>query len=93
MEDRAKRLAIAIALTTADVATFNNYSGVIWRTWGQDPWAKAALLALLGPWISLAVVIWGHVSNDVRQTPRDGDLALSRDPAMAPGDPRKDSNV
>jgi hypothetical protein len=86
MQERAKRLAIAVVLTAADVAIFNSYSGVIWRTWGQNPWAKAALLALLALWISSAVVIWGHVSNDVRQTRRERDLALSRDPALAPGD-------
>jgi hypothetical protein len=93
MQERAKRLAIAVVLTAADVATFNNYSGVIWRTWGQDPWAKALLLALLGLWISSAVVIWGHVSNDLRQTLRGGDLAHSRDPALASGGPRRHSDV
>jgi hypothetical protein len=93
MQERAKRMAIAAALTAADVATFNSYSGVIWRTWGQDPWAKAAFLALLALWISSAVVIWGHVSNDVRQTLRERNLALSRDPALAPGNPRRDSDV
>jgi hypothetical protein len=93
MQHRAKRMAIAVVLTAADVATFNGYSGVIWRTWGQDPWAKAALLALLALWISSAAVLWGRVSNDVRQTIRERDVALSGDPALAPRDPRRDSNV
>jgi hypothetical protein len=93
MQERAKRLAIAIVLTVADIATFNSYSGVIWRTWGQDPWAKTALLALLGLWIASAVVIWGHVSNDIRLTLRERDLALLRNPALAPGDLRRDSDV
>jgi hypothetical protein len=93
MQERAKRLAIAVVLTAADVAIFNSYSGVIWRTWGQDPWAKAVLLALLGLWISSVVVIWGHVSNDLRQTLRERDLALSCDPALAPGGLRRDSDV
>jgi hypothetical protein len=51
MQERAKSVAIAVVLTTVDVATFNNYFGVIWRTWDQDPWAKAVLLARLGLWI------------------------------------------
>jgi hypothetical protein len=93
MQERAKRLAIAVVLTAADVATFNNYSGVIWRTWDQDPWAKAVLLALLVLWISSTVVIWRHVSNDLRQTLRQRDLALFRDPALAPGRPRRQSDV
>ena len=93
MQERAKRLAVAGVLTAADVATFHSYSGVIWRTWGQYPWAKAALLALLGLWIAPAVVIWCHVSNDVRQTLRERDRTFSRNPALAPRDPRRDSDV
>ena len=93
MQERAKRLAIAVGLAAADVATFNNYSGVTWWTWDQDPWAKAVLLALLGLWISSAVVIWGHVSNDLCPTLRELDLAPSRAPALAPGGPRRDSDV
>jgi cytochrome c5 len=58
MQQRAKRMAIAVVLTAADVTSFNSYPGAIWRTWGQDPWAKAALLALLALWISSAAVLW-----------------------------------
>jgi uncharacterized membrane protein YqjE len=93
MQERAKRLAFAVVLTAADVATFHSYSGVIWRTWGQYQWAKAALLALLGLWIASAAVIWGHVSNEVRQTLRERDRTFSRNPALAPRDPRRDSDV
>ena len=93
MQERAKRLAVAVVLTAADVATFHCYSGVIWRTWGQYPWAKAALLALLGLRIASAAVIRGHVSNDVRQTLRERDRAFSRNPALAPRGPRRDSDV
>jgi hypothetical protein len=93
MQERAKRLAIAVVLTVADVVTFNNYSGVIWRTWGQHPRARAALFALFGLWIASAVMIWGHISNDIRQTLRERDLALSRNPALAPRNPRRDSDV
>jgi hypothetical protein len=93
MQERANRLAIAVVLTVADVATFNNYSGVIWRTWGQHPGARAALFAPFGLWIASAVMIWGHISNGLRQTLRERHLALSRNPALAPRDPRSDSDV
>ena len=69
MQERAKRLIIAVVLTVADVATFNNYSGVIWRTWGQHPWARAALFALFGLWIASAVVICSHISSHERSIP------------------------
>jgi hypothetical protein len=93
MQERAKRIVVAVALTVADVATFNSYAGVIWRAWGRDPWARAVLLGLLGLWIASTVVIWGHVSNDVRQTFHERNLALSRNPALAPRTPRRGSNV
>ena len=60
MQEQAKSVAIAVVLTTVDVATFNNYSGVIWRTWDQDPWAKAVLLSRLGLWISSGIVKRHH---------------------------------
>lgn len=93
MQERAKRLAIAVVLTTADIAIFHSYSGVIWQTWCQEPWAKAAFLAILTLWIASAVVIWGHVSNDLRQTLRELELARSRDLLLAPKDRRRDSDV
>jgi uncharacterized membrane protein YdbT with pleckstrin-like domain len=93
MQERAKRLAIAVVLTVVDFVTFNSYSGVIWQTWGQDSWAKAALLGLLALWIVSAVVLWIHVSYDLRQTLHERDLALARDPAMARRGLRRDSDV
>jgi hypothetical protein len=93
MRERAKRLAIAILLTAADVVTFNSYSGVIWLTWGQDPWPKAALLGLLALWIVSAVVLWIHVSYDLRQTLRERNLAFPSDPVTAPSDLRRNSDV
>jgi len=93
MQERAKRLAITILLTVVDVVTFNSYSGVIWQTWGRDPWAKAALLGLLALWIVSAIVLWIHVSYDIRQTLHERNLALSRDPAMAPTGQRRNSDV
>ena len=47
MQERTKRLAIAVVLTAADVAIFKNCAGVIWQAWGRDPWAKVGLFALL----------------------------------------------
>jgi hypothetical protein len=93
MQERTKRSAIVVALTVAGIAACHSYCGVIWQTWGQDPWAKATLLALLALWISSAVVMWGHVSNDVCQTLRERDLALSRGPGLAPRGPRRDGDV
>jgi len=67
MQERAKRLAIAVVLTVVDVVTFNIYFGAIWQAWGGDPWARAALLGLLALWIASAVVLWIHVSYDIAE--------------------------
>jgi hypothetical protein len=93
MRGRTKRLAIAVVLTTVDVATFNRCSGVIWQAWGQYPWARVGLFALLALWISSAAVIWFHISNDVRETLRKLKPALSQDPVLDPSEPRRDSDV
>jgi hypothetical protein len=93
MRERAMRLAIAVVLTVVDFVTFNSYSSAIWQTWDQDPWAKAALVAFLTLWIISAVVLWIHVSYDPRQPLHERDLALTRDPAMAPRGFRRDSDV
>jgi hypothetical protein len=93
MQERTRRLAIAILLTVVDVIAFNSYSGAIWQVWGRDPWAKAALLGLLALWIVSAAVLWIHVSYDLRHPLRERDLALARDPAMAPSELRRDSDV
>jgi hypothetical protein len=63
------------------------------QTWGQAPWAKAALVWLLSLWIVSAVVLWIHVSYDLCQTLRERGLAPARDPAMAPRGLRRDSDV
>ena len=93
MRERAKRLAIAVVLTVVDVVTFNIYFGAIWQTWGQDPWAKAALLGLLVLWIVSALVLWIHVSYDIRLTLHERDLARARAPAIASRGLRRDSDV
>jgi uncharacterized membrane protein YdbT with pleckstrin-like domain len=93
MRERAKRLAIAVVLTVVDVVTFNLYFGAIWQTWGQDPWAKAALLGLLVLWIVSAVVLWIHVSYDLRQTLHERNFALARAPVIVPRGLRRDSDV
>jgi hypothetical protein len=93
MQERAKRLTIAVMLTAADVAIFHNYSGAIWQAWGQDPLAKGAFLSLLGLWIASAIVIWGHISNDLRQTLRERNLTLCSDSVLVPKEPRRDTDV
>jgi uncharacterized membrane protein YdbT with pleckstrin-like domain len=93
MRERAMKLAIAVVLTVVDFVTFNSYSGAIWQTWGQDLWAKAALVALLTLWIVSAVVLWIHASYDLPQPLHERDLALARDPTLAPRGFRRDSDV
>ena len=93
MQERTKRLAIAVVLTAADVAIFKNCAGVIWQAWGRDPWAKVGLFALLALWVSSAAVIWFHISNDFRDTLRERNRARSPAPGLVSGDPRRDSDV
>jgi uncharacterized membrane protein YdbT with pleckstrin-like domain len=93
MQERTKRLAIAILLTVVDIIAFNSYFGAIWQVWGRDPWTKAALVGLLALWIVSAVVLWIHVSYDLRQTLHERGLALARDRAIAPKGLRRDSDV
>jgi hypothetical protein len=93
MRGRTKRLAIAVVLTTVDVATFNKCAGVIWQAWGQDPWAKAGLSGLLALWVSSAAVIWFHISNDFRDTLLERNRALSPAPGLVPREPRRDNDV
>ncbi len=57
MQERAKRLANAVVLTVADIAVVNIYFGTIWLAWDWNPWAKAALFALLAVWIASATVL------------------------------------
>ena len=93
MQERTKRLAIAVVLTAAGVAIFKNCASVIWQAWGRDPWVEAVLLALLGVWVASAVVIWFHISNDFRDTLLERNRALSPAPGLVPREPRRDSDV
>lgn len=93
MRDRAMRLAIAFVLTIVDIAIFNRYSGVIWQAWGRDPWARLGLFALLALWVSSAVVIWVHISNDPRQTFCERRRNFSQDPAHDSSEPGRNRNV
>ena len=93
MQERTKRLAIAVVLSAADIAIFKNCAGVIWQSWGRDPWAKAGLFALLALWVSSAAVIWFHIPNDFRDTLLERNRALSPAPGLVPREPRRDSDV
>jgi len=55
---------------------------VIWREFAQDPFAKGALLGLLGLWIATLVVIWLYVGYDLRQIlqERERDSRWARSP-------------
>ncbi len=62
MQERAKRLANAVVLTVADIAVINICFGAIWRVWGRDARANAALLALLAVWIASATVLMARTT-------------------------------
>jgi hypothetical protein len=93
MRKRATRLVIAFVLTVTDVAIFNWCAGDIWQVLGQSPLAQLDLIALLILWISSAAVIWFHITNDVRQTLRELNPALSQDASREPSELRRDSDV
>ena len=84
MRGRTKRLAIAVALTIVDVAVANYYCCVIWQTFAQYQFARAAMLGLLSIWVASAVVIWLHVAYDLRQ---------ALDAATASTEAGRDGNV
>jgi hypothetical protein len=93
MKERTRRLAIAFVLTIANVAVFKSYAREIWQIFGQKPLAEFDLIALLGLWVSSAGVIWFHISNDVRETFRQLNRALSRDITLDLSEPTGDNNV
>lgn len=93
MLERAMRLAIAVVLTTVDVATFNRCSGIIWQAWGRDPWTRIGLFSLLALWISSAAVIWFHISNDLREAFRELKPAFSQGSPLDPNESGRDSDV
>jgi hypothetical protein len=93
MQQWAKRLAIAVILTVADIAVFDIFFGVIWQAWGWNPWVKAALVALLALWIASATVLWFHVSKNLRRPLREWAVAISSDPWPDSSQLRRDSDV
>ena len=93
MTRRTKRLAIAVVLTTIDIAAFNYYCGVIWQTYARYPFAKATLLGLLCLWIASAVVVWLHVAHDFRQIFGKVDANPPFSAEMTPPEFGGDSNV
>jgi hypothetical protein len=88
-----RRLTIAVVLTIVDVAACSYYCGVIWQAFARDLFAKASLLGLLCLWVASAVVIWGHVANDLHQSLRDRSEGLALNSLRAPSRLRRDSNV
>ena len=62
MQERAKRLANAVVLTVADIAVINICFGTIWLAWDWNPWANAALFALLAVWIASATVLMSRTT-------------------------------
>jgi hypothetical protein len=72
-------LANVVVLTVADIPVVNICFGAIWQARGWNPRAKAGLLAHLAVWIASAIVLWIHVSDDLRRPLREGAIAFSRD--------------
>ena len=68
-----------VVLTVADIPVVNIYFGTIWQTRGWNPRAKAGLLTHLAVWIASAIILWIHVSDDLRRPLRERAIALSRD--------------
>jgi hypothetical protein len=93
MRVRTKRLAIAVVLTTVDVAACNHYCNVIWQVFARDLFAKASLLGLLCLWVASGVVIWLHVAHDLRQALQERNERPAFESVAAPSKLRRDSNV
>jgi hypothetical protein len=93
MGTRTKRLLIAVTLTFVDAFACYYYCGVIWREFALDPFARGALLGLLGLWIASAVVIWLHVGHDLRLILRERRERLAFDTLTSAADLRRDTNV
>jgi hypothetical protein len=93
MRGRTKRLAIAVALTIVNVAVAKYYCGVIWQTFAQYQFARAAMLGLLSIWVASAIVIWLHVAYDLRQALRERDYRLAFDAVTAFTEAGRDGNV
>ena len=93
MREREKRFAIAVLLTTIDVALLDRYFGAIWRAWSDVLWIKGAFLLLLALLAASAAVLWIHVYYDLRQNMRERCVALSLKVAPSPGELRRGGDV
>ena len=82
-----------VVLTVADIPVVNIYFGAIWQARGWSPRAKAGLLAHLAVWIASAIVLWIHVSDDLRRPLRERAVALSCGPWPDSSELRRVSDV
>ena len=82
-----------VVLTVADVPVLNIYFGAICQARGWNPRAKAGLLAHLAVWIASAIVLWIHVSDDLRRPLRERAVALSCGPWPDSSELRRVSDV
>jgi len=86
-------LANVVVLTVADIPVVNICFGAIWQARGWNPRAKAGLLAHLAVWIASAIVLWIHVSDDLRRPLRERAFALSCGPWPDSSELRRVSDV
>ena len=93
MRERTKRFAIALLMTTVDIALLDRYIGAIWQAWSEVLWSRGAFLLLLALLVASAAVLWIHVYYDLRQTMRERRDALSLKATSLPGDLRRDGDV
>jgi uncharacterized membrane protein len=93
MQQRAKRLAIAIILTVADIAVFHIHFGVFWQARGWNPWVQNTLVALVAVWVASATVRWFHTSKDLRPILRERAVAIPSDPWLDSNERRRESDV
>ena len=93
MRERTKRFAIAVLMTTVDIALLDRYFGAIWRAWSEVLWIRGAFLLLLALLAASAAVLWIHVYYDLRQFQRERRDALSSRATSLPGELRRDGDV
>ena len=93
MRERTKRFAIAVLMTTMDVALLERYFDAIWQAWSEVLWIRGAFLLLLALLAASAAVLWIHVYYDLRQTMHERRDALSLKATSLPGELRRDGDV
>jgi len=93
MRERTKRFAIAVLMTTVDIALLDRYIGAIWQAWSDVLWIRGAFLLLLVLLVASAAVLWIHVYYDLRQTIRERRGIRSLKATSIPGELRRDGDV